>query len=260
MKQNQGPLQAAGPAGSSNSHMGHQPSAFVELADTSLVVEGTQLSVHSAILAANSRVFAEMFSEAKGQQQYLTQQLEVQLPGDTFIDVYTALEYLYKGCTIWLASDFKISGFSDAMSLAKFAHKYEIVPLLQACEAYLVQRLQNMAFDVIGIQLSPACSNIDAIARIIDLAETCNMKKLLAHCEFVMIKTGDRDLWSHPAMLSDAVSRHSLLRMLRAFQAGLNQEVIRPQTGWGESQRRVTEENQHRKDTAIATLMAWNEL
>ena len=237
------------------SHMGRQPSVFAELADTCLVVQGTKLSVHSAILAANSKVFAEMFCEAKGQQRDFAHQLEVPLPGDTLRDVRTALEYLYKGCTIWLAGDLEISGLRDATSLAAFAHKYEIEPLLQACEEYLVHRLQTMGSDSNNIIYFEASSHIDAMAQMIDLAETCNMRKLLAHCELLMIKVTDGNLWTQPAMLSNAVSRHSLLRMLRAFQAGLNQ---------GGSITKYTGQRQKNKpdaqDSAIATLMTWNQL
>lgn len=65
----------------------------------------------------------------------------------------------------------------------------------------------------------PASCN--AIVQLTDLAETCSMRELLAHCELLMIKDKASDLWTDPAMLSNAVSRHSLLRMLRACQAGL---------------------------------------
>ena len=219
MKQNRAPVQ---PAGSKYSHMGRQPSVFAELADTCLIVGGTKLHVHSAILAANSKVFAEMFSEAKGQQQDFKHQLEVPLPGDVLGDVRTALQYLYKGCTVWLASTLEMSDPWDAVSLAKFAHKYEIEPLLQACEEYLVHTLQFMGSDGKDSICFETGHMIEAMAIFIDLAETCSMRKLLAHCELLMIKAEDGDLWTHPAMLSDAVSKHSLLRMLRAFQAGLN--------------------------------------
>ena len=231
-----GPMQAA-----DHSHMGHQPSVFVELADANLVVEGRQLIVHSAIVAANSKVFAEIFGEANGKQQDFSHQLEVPLPGDTFRDVHTALEYLYKRCTVCLASELEISGFTDAISLAKFAHKYEIEPIVQACEAYLTQRLKGSDNNKIP------SNNVDAMAQIIDLAETCNMRILLAHCELSMIKVEDSNLWTHPAMLSNAVSRHSLLRMLRAFQEGLHQPIFN------------TRQFQSRAyDIAVAKLMIWN--
>lgn len=136
--------QAAEPRG--GLRLPYGSSAFAELADVDLVFEGTsRIAVHSQILAVNSKVFAEMFSELKlkGQQQDSGGLLEVPLPGDTYKEVSTALH------------------------------------------------LRNL--------------------------------KLLAHCELLMIKVTDGDLWTHPAMSSNAVSRHSLLRMLRAFQAGLNQ-------------------------------------
>ena len=153
-----------------------------------------------------------MFSEATAQQPDSKRPLtRVPLPGDILEAVPTALHYLYKGCTVWLASTLVISKIEEAVSLAKFAHKYEIEPLLQACQQYLVQELKTVQSNNAGheaIQLA-------------DLAETCDMRELLGHCEFVMISSQDSNLWTDLAMLSDQVSRRSLLRMLRAFQSGL---------------------------------------
>ena len=185
-------------------------------------------------------------------------------------DVHTALLYLYKGCTVWLASTLEVSGLWDAVSLARFAHKYEVEPLLQACEEYLVQTLQTMGRDGKDTVCVKARKNIDTLAILIDLAETCSMRKLLAHCELLMITIEDADLWTHPAMLSDAVSRHSLLRMLRAFQAGLNRagggSRVRPTIGqlqcfnnleW-QRQEILDQPLPNAQDPRIATLMSWH--
>ena len=85
-------------------YMAQLSAAFANMANVKLLVEGQPLPAHSMILAANSKVFAEMFTKATAQQSDSNQKLEVPLPGDSLKDVSTALDYLYKGCTVWLAT------------------------------------------------------------------------------------------------------------------------------------------------------------
>ena len=134
-----------GPALVHPEYMSKPTVAFASLADALLIVEGQKMPVHSTILAANSDVFAQMFVEATEQHPIFKHLMEVPLPGDSLKDVFTTLHYLYKGCTIWLASALEISGPEDAMSLAKFAHKYGIEPVLQACQEYLVAAVEHMS-------------------------------------------------------------------------------------------------------------------
>lgn len=192
-------------------YMGQPSPAFAKMADVMLVVEGRHLPVHSMILGANSNVFAEIFNKAIAQQPDSWHLLEVPLVGDSLSDVTTALSYLYQGCTVWLASTLVISTLEDAVSLARFAHKYGIEHLLQACQQHLVRILK---LHIAGSDKS--LSQSSDMAHLTDLAETCEMHELLAHCELVMIKSTDCNLWTDDAMLSEKVSRHSLLRMLRA--------------------------------------------
>ncbi|KAL3135629.1 BTB/POZ domain-containing protein 9, variant 2 [Trebouxia sp. C0009 RCD-2024] len=195
-------------------YMAQLSAAFANMADVKLLVEGQPLPAHSMILAANSKVFAEMFTKATAQQPDSSQQLEVPLPGDTLKDVSTALDYLYKGCTVWLATTLVIHVPEDAVSLAKFAHKYGVEPLLQACQDHLVKNLKQY---IAGADKSVPTGTV--MAHLIDVAETCEMRELLAHCELFMIKSNNSNLWTDHAMVSDQMSRHSLLRMLRALQA-----------------------------------------
>ncbi|KAL3158794.1 hypothetical protein ABBQ32_011521 [Trebouxia sp. C0010 RCD-2024] len=199
--------------------------AFASLADAHLVIEGIRLPVHSTILAANSDILAQIFAEATAQHP-TQRQLEVPLPGDSLRDVSTALRYFYKGCTVWLANALEISEALNTISLAKFAHKYGIEPLLQACQDSLI----------IAVQLNPESAGSETLrtqywtimAQVVDVAETCGMWKRLAHCEFCIIANEHSDFWTHPAMLSDQVSKHSLLRMLRSFKhvVSMHQPII----------------------------------
>lgn len=193
----------------------HTSVALARSADTELVVEDVKLRVHSIILAANSKVFADMLDSVPVQQEESENLLQVPLPGDSLKDIRTALRYLYKGCTLF--SDDMISSPADAISPAKFAHKYEHEALLQACNCYLhtalVLETQGMAE---GKRLLASCATLTQLT---NLAETCGMRMLLAECENFMVNCRDSHLWTDPAMLSNHVSRRSLLRMLASAQA-----------------------------------------
>ena len=62
-------------------------------------------------------------------------------------------------------------------------------------------------------------TNVEALVSLLILAEGCGMDKLPAHCELFMIKLQDKNFqWQHPALMSDRISRHCLLRLLRGAQ------------------------------------------
>ncbi len=160
-------------------YMDGMPAAFADMSDAILLVDDAKLPVHKAILAANSAVFAELFMTASAQQSHSL--LEVPLPGDTIWDVYTALKYLYKGCTLCTSSSPEIKSTDDAKALVLFAHKYGIQNLLDACECYLVELAQGDMSDD-GPEDLCLFTNNDAIASWTELAGTCELDTLLAYC------------------------------------------------------------------------------
>lgn len=196
-------------------YMDGLPAAFADMSDAILLVDDAKLPVHKAILAANSAVFAELFMTASAQQS--NSLLEVPLPGDRMWDVYTALKYLYKGCTPCASSSPEIKSTDDARALVLFAHKYGINSLLDACEEFLVKLAQGDMSDG-GTKGFHLFTSFDAVASWTELADDCNLDILLAQCELSMIKDADMDLWCDPAMTSGKISRSSLVRMLRASQ------------------------------------------
>lgn len=188
------------------------PESVAALTDTILKVDGTDLPVHRAILAVNSPVFADLFAYALSRGSR-SSRLEIPLVGDEVLDVRTALEYLYKGCTVCSSSELHPKSSDDAKSLVKFAHKYNIRSLVQACETYLLACLHQRG-------PSDFFTSAEAIVEWTALAEECELATFLAHCELCMMHDRDRSkpLWSHPAMTSDHISRRCLLRMLRGLQ------------------------------------------
>ena len=177
-----------------------------------LVVESVELPAHKAILAANSKVFADLFAS---QAPSASSKQEVPLIGESIQDTIVALSFLYRNC-VFSTSVQSIASPEDARPLIKFAHKYGMQGMLDAIETYLIDQVQ---------QTDPENGNYilmksnEAVVSWTALAENCGLTKLLAHCEKFMIVDRDLCLWHDKALVADIVSRASLLRMLRALQA-----------------------------------------
>ena len=196
---------------STQSYLDGLPGPVAALTDTVLKVDGTDLPVHRAILAINSSVFADLFAYALSRRSKTTTRLEIPLVDDDVEDVRIALGYLYRGCAISSSSALQLKSCDDAKSLVKFAHKYSIRSLLDACETYLVNCLQHLEH---GVFFTDTKAWVDWTA----LAEECELDTLLAHCELFMINDKGRSKLCHTAMTSDKISRQCLLRMLRGLQ------------------------------------------
>ena len=179
---------------------GQNSADFQGLTDATLIVEKQQLPVHKAILAANSSTFGKMFRACPGEERCSVVRLD-----DSLLDVCTTLKYLYDGCTVHSAS--KLKSIEDAYCVTKFAHKYDMKALLKQCEAYLVKQaaIPGTLFSQPG-----------ATVRWTLLAEKCEMRRLLAHCELCMAKKTDDSFWTDPAEKAMQLSSDSLLRMVRA--------------------------------------------
>lgn len=237
------------------------PESVASLTDAILKVDGTDLPVHRAILAINSPVFADLFAYALSRGSRGSR-LEIPLVGDEVPDVRTALEYLYKGCTICSSSALHFKSSDDAKSLVKFAHKYNIRSLVEACETYLVGCLQQTRHH-------DMFTSTEAMVEWTALAEECELNSFLAHCELFMMNDRDRNKWSHPAMTSDHISRRCLLRMLRGLQLqqkksddfinGLYDKLVQdPQAEQVQKALGCIPDTRPDHSVSIAKLMDWN--
>lgn len=187
------------------------PDHFVKLADAVLIAEGSSLPVHQAILAANSSFFGDIFLEARKQKLQQGELLQCPLVGDSLADVLVVLQYCYQACTIFSCNE-DLESAEDACCLARFAHKYDMQPILEKCELFLISRVKVAGNDCTGL-------DIDALVTWTALADSCNMSELMAHCELAMAKSENEKLWQHSQICSgDTLSRACLLRILRAAQ------------------------------------------
>ena len=228
--------------------MSFLPESFQMLADVLLVVQNVGLPAHKAILAANSTVFAELFSsqESAGSstEESGPQALpQVPLVGDNVHDAKVTLTYLYKSC-IFSTEATPINSPEDAKALIKVAHKYGMQSMLDASEAYLIPQVRATKENGNCLLMT---SN-QALVSWTALAEECGLSKLLAHCEDFMIRDRDDSLWHDKALMDDKVSRNSLLRILRALQTSKTQADRLMQFG---------NRNLSPVPTDISTLLRW---
>ena len=194
-------------------YLDNLPEQFARLADAVLVIEDVELPVHQAILAANSPFFGDIFLTASQSSSDKTScKLHCPLPGDKLSDVLTVLRYCYRACTLFSPSKPRLESAEDACSLARFAHKYDMQALSEACEAFLVSKVQ-------AVETAHDSLDVNSLVAWTMLAEECNMTQLLANCELILARTWDTCLWQHALLCNtDSISRACLLRILRAAQ------------------------------------------
>ena len=125
-----------------------QPSGYMlglseqvaSMADAVLIVQGTELPVHTYVLAANSPVFADMLETAPvaTAPQKSKPLHNIPLEGDSMHVVCTALRYMYLGSFVVSPSKPAIQSCEDAAALVTFAHKYSMTELLDTAENHLI--------------------------------------------------------------------------------------------------------------------------
>lgn len=129
--------QGSASVGSNATYMSFLPVTLQQMADVKLVVEGVELPAHKTILAANSKVFAELFtSQAAGSSQS-----EVPLADESLQDTTIALTYLYRNCVP--STDAQSVDSLEARALIRFGHKYGMQGMLDAVESVLISYLQQ---------------------------------------------------------------------------------------------------------------------
>ena len=117
--------------------------AFVSQADAFFIMEGKHLPVHTAIVAANSPVLADMFASTHAKVSQCSKQTEgvsVPLPGETLLDIGRVLKFLYQRLIMPNAeSPFKqlCSSPDDIYPILRFAHKWNMQVILDECDKSL---------------------------------------------------------------------------------------------------------------------------
>lgn len=214
--------------------------AFQNIADVKLLAEGHSLSAHKALLAANSRIFAEMFASEHDQASAsIATMTEVPLHGDSLGDVALVLKHLYSSFT-YKISPAPTPSFGDAKILARFAHKYDMRQMLNVCEECLISQLSY----------NNELHDAQTLVELTRLADQCSLHTLLAHCEFLLVAHTDGSLWHSQAVISGQVSRNSLLRILRALQM----------QSTSDSMHAARDRRSRRQHATVEDMLKWQQL
>ena len=218
-------------------YMSSLPASFQEMTDVVLVVEDVALPAHKAILAANSKVFADLLAS---QEPAASTQQKVPLVGESLQDAIKALTFLYSNC-VFSTNVQSINSPEDAKPLIKFGHKYGMQGMLDAIETHLISQVQEGDGEN-GMYVMMKSN--EAVVSWTALAEGFGLSRLLAHCERFMVMDHDTSLWHDKALVADGVSRASLLRILRALQ-------------YSRSRMQANLSHKRDYDVDISTLMQW---
>lgn len=120
-------------------YLDHLPRQLLNNVDVALVIESLVLPAHSVILMASSTVFSEILAAQmtdSGVNKSRSSALEVIMVGENRDCVQTALDYIYKRCSLSRGSP-QISTTAEAKHLVKFGRKYNVQVLLDESDAFM---------------------------------------------------------------------------------------------------------------------------
>lgn len=204
-----------------------EPSAYMlglseqvaSMADAVLIVQGTELPVHTYILAANSPVFADILEAPPAAPQKTKPLYRIPLEGDSLPVVCTALRYMYIGSLVVSPSKPAIQSCEDAAALVTFTHKYSMAQLLAKAEDHLIGEVCKDNGKVLF-------GDPKQLVAWVVLAETCKLDVFLAHAESFMIKHMDASFWQgEMAAVTGGISQLCFLRVLRGALHGRQEAV-----------------------------------
>ena len=198
------------------------PEQAARRTDAILEVENTQIPVHTAILAAASPMFADLFTTS---EQSTTSnaavekhaQVIIPLPGHTVKDVQAALVFIHQRAATGGHDMLKRLSLDPASArpLLEFAHKFDMKGIVTTFDSYMADKKQLPCMHQ-SILMRPEAvfDNVAEAASWAALAEQCGLSTLLALAELYMISYSGDELLSVGRQLSSAC----LLRMLHVSQ------------------------------------------
>ncbi len=204
-------------------YLDHLPKQLLNNVDVALVVESLVLPAHSVILMASSTVFSEILAAQmtdSGVNKPRSSALEVIMVGENRDCVQTALEYIYKRCSLSKGSP-QISTTAEAKHLVKFGRKYNVQVLLDDSDAFMCRWLRSN-FEILECfkgSKGSAVANASAVERaaiVVEWAVIAEDKSLfcsLAYCESWIVRNFIRFPGAHNELCR--LSKESMLRIMK---------------------------------------------
>ena len=192
---------------------------FASQTDAYLHADGGYIPVHSAVLAVQSTVFADLFKLASDNIDDSTAhrrngRICIPMTSHTFADVCTAVKFLYR----WTTSNWENTPSKDmwkdidtARTILQFAHTFSMESILKDCDFWLAEKAQEDQGEKLFTQT-------DAVVLWAVLAEKCKLTRLLSHAELFMAKTLTPKSWLSDNPVTSQLSPACLFRVLRASQ------------------------------------------
>ncbi len=204
-------------------YLDHLPKQLLNNVDVALVVESLVLPAHSVILMAASTIFSEILAAQmtdSGFNKPRSSALEVIMVGENRDCVQTALEYIYKRCSLSKGSP-QISTTAEAKHLVKFGRKYNVQVLLDESDAFMCRWLRSN-FEILECfkgSKGSAVANASAVERaaiVVEWAVIAEDKSLfcsLAYCESWIVRNFIRFPGAHNELCR--LSKESMLRIMK---------------------------------------------
>ena len=190
---------------------------FASQTDAYLHVDGDYVPVHTAVLALQSPVFADMFKLASDNSTAVHRQngnICIPMTSHTFAGVCAAIKFLYQ----WTTSNWENTpskgiwrDIDTARPILQFAHKFNMKNILKDCDICLSEKAQED-------QGRKLFCHTDAVVMWAALAEEFTLTHLLSHAELFMAKTLTPNSWLRDHPVTSQLSQACLFRVLRAAQ------------------------------------------
>lgn len=178
--------------------------------------------MHTAILAAASPIFADLFTTAEqsftstgGVEKHA--KVVIPLSGHTMTDVQAALVFIYQRSGIGGHAVLKSLSLdaASARPILEFAHKFDMKGILKTFDSYMADNKQRVCIRQNGLMGSEATfDNVAEAASWAALAEKCGLSTLLALAELYMIMYSGDEL----IKVGQGLSFACLLRILHRSQ------------------------------------------
>ena len=157
------------------------PESFRSLATADLNISGATFSVHQEILSLHSGVFSDLFTSCARSSKL--PRLCVPLENDDPADAVACLQLLYRHAKGAAKESELITAVSQAVRVARFAHKYAADLQLETCDSFLHKQVAAVSLGSNKTSLYPHDPSAWGPLQCIDFAEQHGLKKTLAAWE-----------------------------------------------------------------------------
>lgn len=164
-------------------YLSRLPEQMLSGIDMACVVEGQVFPVHSYVIMSASPVFRDVTaSHFSAVIIGSSQSAILQMPLDTQEKTARkALEHLYARCVFDAATPHNIADATEAVDLAVFAHKYNIQPMLEDADSFVLNSISTKYESLLDNEAANKAA--EEVIEWAAIADRLSMLKTLKHSE-----------------------------------------------------------------------------